>query len=98
MARPSLKVTTSKPGSDVAGETAAALAAGSIIFKDIGKFFVLDVFYLFLLSNKCQQSTIYYDTKQDGHCISFGIIDLNASFLAILLITLAILLTNIFEN
>ncbi|KAK6177430.1 hypothetical protein SNE40_015534 [Patella caerulea] len=33
MARPSLKVTTSKPGSDVAGETAASMAAGAIAFK-----------------------------------------------------------------
>ncbi|ESO91445.1 hypothetical protein LOTGIDRAFT_105466 [Lottia gigantea] len=33
MARPSLKNTASKPGSDVAGETAAAMAAGSIAFK-----------------------------------------------------------------
>ncbi|KAJ8319742.1 hypothetical protein KUTeg_001329 [Tegillarca granosa] len=31
MKRPSYKVTASKPGSDVAGETAASLAAGSII-------------------------------------------------------------------
>ncbi|XP_069105272.1 uncharacterized protein [Argopecten irradians] len=33
MARPALKLTTSRPGSDVAGETAAAMAAGSIAFK-----------------------------------------------------------------
>ncbi|ESO83674.1 hypothetical protein LOTGIDRAFT_197134 [Lottia gigantea] len=33
MARPAYKVTASKPGSDVAGGTAAALAAGSIAFK-----------------------------------------------------------------
>ncbi|XP_050412652.1 endoglucanase E-4 [Patella vulgata] len=33
MKRPAYKVTTSKPGSDVAGETAASLAAGSIAFK-----------------------------------------------------------------
>ncbi len=33
MARPSAKVTASCPGSDVAGETAAALAAASIAFK-----------------------------------------------------------------
>lgn len=36
MARPAYKVTTSKPGSDVAGNTAAALAAGSIVFKTEG--------------------------------------------------------------
>lgn len=33
MARPSFKVTTAAPGSTVVGETAAALAAASIIFK-----------------------------------------------------------------
>ncbi|OWF45590.1 endoglucanase 13-like [Mizuhopecten yessoensis] len=34
MSRPSYKVDAGKPGSDVAGETAAALAAGSIVFKE----------------------------------------------------------------
>lgn len=34
MARPSSKVDISKPGSDVAGETAAALAACSMVFKN----------------------------------------------------------------
>ena len=33
MNRPAYKLTTSKPGSDAAGETAAALAAASILFK-----------------------------------------------------------------
>ena len=33
MARPAFSITTSKPGSDLAGETAAALAAASILFK-----------------------------------------------------------------
>ena len=33
MARPSLRITTSCPGSDLAGETAAALAAASIAFR-----------------------------------------------------------------
>ena len=36
MARPSLKLTSSKPGSDCAGETAAAMAAGAIAFKNVG--------------------------------------------------------------
>ncbi len=31
--RPAYKITESKPGSDLAGETAAALAAASIVFK-----------------------------------------------------------------
>ena len=34
MKRPSLKITSKKPGSDVLGETAAALAAGSILFRE----------------------------------------------------------------
>ncbi|XP_046344335.2 endoglucanase 4-like isoform X1 [Haliotis rufescens] len=34
MARPAYKITASSPGSDVAGQTAAAMAAGSIAFKD----------------------------------------------------------------
>jgi len=33
MARPSYKITTSCPGSDLAGETAAAMAASSIVFR-----------------------------------------------------------------
>ncbi|KAH3828330.1 hypothetical protein DPMN_130285 [Dreissena polymorpha] len=35
MARPAFKITESRPGSDVAGETAAAMAAGSLVFKHI---------------------------------------------------------------
>jgi len=34
MERPAFKVTSSKPGSDVAGQTAATLAAASMIFRD----------------------------------------------------------------
>ncbi|MBO4904476.1 MAG: glycoside hydrolase family 9 protein, partial [Lachnospiraceae bacterium] len=37
MDRPSYKVTASSPGSCVTGETAAALASASIIFKDVDK-------------------------------------------------------------
>ena len=37
MNRPAYSVTTSAPGSDVAGETAAALAAGSIAFSQTGE-------------------------------------------------------------
>ena len=36
MGRPSLKLSTSRPGSDCAGETAAAMAAGSIAFAQVG--------------------------------------------------------------
>ncbi|KAL3861575.1 hypothetical protein ACJMK2_007601 [Sinanodonta woodiana] len=37
MARPSFKITESKPGSDVAGETAAAMAAGYLVFTSVSK-------------------------------------------------------------
>ena len=33
MARPAFAITTSSPGSELAGETAAAMAAASILFK-----------------------------------------------------------------
>ena len=36
MNRPVYKLTTSQPGSDLAGETAAAFAAGYLAFKDTG--------------------------------------------------------------
>ena len=32
--RPSFKITKNQPGSDLAGETAAALAAGAMVFAD----------------------------------------------------------------
>nr|AGP76427.1 endo-beta-1,4-glucanase 1 [Rhynchotermes bulbinasus] len=35
MARPAYKIDTSRPGSDLAGETAAALAAASIVYKNV---------------------------------------------------------------
>lgn len=36
MWRPAYKITTWSPGSDVAGNTAAAFAIGAIVFKDKG--------------------------------------------------------------
>ncbi len=36
MSRPAYKISTSKPGSDVASQVVAALAAGSMAFKDKG--------------------------------------------------------------
>ena len=36
MDRPAFKITASKPGSDIAGEYAAAMAIGSIVFKEKG--------------------------------------------------------------
>ena len=47
MARPAYKITESRPGSDVAGETAAAMAAGYLIFKSVSK----------LYNSKCWLST-----------------------------------------
>jgi endoglucanase len=40
--RPAFKITTSDPGSELAGETAAAMAAASILFKTANpsKYFV----------------------------------------------------------
>ena len=37
MNRPAYKLTTSKPGSDLAAETAAAMAAGYMVFKQSGR-------------------------------------------------------------
>ena len=37
MARPAYRITSSGPGSDLAGETAAALAASSMVFSDMGE-------------------------------------------------------------
>ncbi len=37
MDRPAYKITQSEPGSDLAGETAACLAAASIFYKSVGK-------------------------------------------------------------
>jgi len=34
MSRPSFKITQQSPGSDLAGETAAALAAGAMVFRE----------------------------------------------------------------
>jgi hypothetical protein len=36
MSRPAYKITASSPGSDLAGETAAALAAASIFYRSLG--------------------------------------------------------------
>lgn len=39
MERPAFKITESKPGSDVASEYAAAMAASYLVFKDKGIFY-----------------------------------------------------------
>ena len=54
MARPAFAITTSSPGSELAGETAAAMAAASILFKTAnpGAHFQLNVkIYSKLLNN-----------------------------------------------
>ena len=43
MYRPAIKLDASNGGSDIAGETAAALAAGYIVFQDIGRYLSLKV-------------------------------------------------------
>ena len=40
MSRPAYKITAGRPGSDVAGNTAAALAVGSLVFRDKGTFLI----------------------------------------------------------
>ena len=37
MFRPSFSIAEGNPGSDLAGETSAAMAAGSLIFRETGK-------------------------------------------------------------
>lgn len=46
MARPAWAITTSAPGSELAGETAAAMAAASILFKTANPGYL---FYIWLL-------------------------------------------------
>ena len=48
--RPAYKVNTTHPGSDVAGSTAAAFAAASIVFYETGRYFI-SVLQIFL--HKC---------------------------------------------
>ena len=56
MARPSYKVDATKPGSDLAGETAAAMAAASIVFKST------DPAYAATLLNHAKQLYAFADT------------------------------------
>ncbi len=57
MSRPSYKITTSCPGSDLAGETAAAMAASSLVFRQNG-----DTVYADLLVAKAEK---LYDFADD---------------------------------
>ncbi|KAL3861005.1 hypothetical protein ACJMK2_007098 [Sinanodonta woodiana] len=56
MPRPAYKVTKNQPGSDVAGETSAALAAGSIAFRD------KDLQYSNTLLNAAKTLYLFADT------------------------------------
>lgn len=46
MDRPAFKITESKPGSDVAAEYAAAMAVGSMVFKEKGLSYLSNVLIL----------------------------------------------------
>lgn len=67
MARPSYKVTPECPGSDVAGETAAALAAASLVFQREG-----DPDYAQLLLTRARSLFVFAETYQGKYsdCIS----------------------------
>ena len=60
MARPAFKITTSAPGSELAGETAAAMAAASILFKTVDPSNV----FLNSFKNICRISK-YYNSNFD---------------------------------
>ncbi|XP_072033079.1 endoglucanase E-4-like [Amphiura filiformis] len=64
MPRPSFKLTTSKPGSDVVGETAAALAAASIAFKSS------DASYSALLLSHAKELYTFADTYRGKYSVS----------------------------
>ncbi|NJN55254.1 MAG: endoglucanase, partial [Anaerolineae bacterium] len=67
MTRPSYKITTTCPGSDLAGETAAAMAASSIVFRQNG-----DIAYADLLVSKAQKLYDFADTYRGRYssCIT----------------------------
>lgn len=67
MARPSYKITTACPGSDLAGETAAAMAASSIVFRQNG-----DTAYANLLVSKAEKLYDFADTYRGKYsdCIT----------------------------
>lgn len=66
MARPSYKVDASCPGSDLTGETAAALAAASIVFRDV------DAAYADTLQEHARQLYNFADTYRGAYheCIT----------------------------
>ena len=68
MARPAYAITADKPGSDLAGETAAALAAGSIAFRKKGylNLPLRDAFESFVDTMFLLSSDIAYDIAYEG--------------------------------
>lgn len=67
--RPSSKVDATNPGSDVAGEAAAALAAASIVFKQSGPF--KNTTYSDLLLSHSRDLFTFADTYQGLYTASF---------------------------
>lgn len=67
MSRPSFAITPSCPGSDLAGETAAAMAASSILFRNAG-----DTAYADLLVSKAEKLYDFADTYRGKYsdCIT----------------------------
>ncbi|MBE2220397.1 MAG: glycoside hydrolase family 9 protein [Anaerolineae bacterium] len=67
MTRPSYKITTTCPGSELAGETAAAMAASSIVFRNSG-----DTAYANLLVSKAKKLYDFADTYRGKYssCIT----------------------------
>lgn len=64
--RPVYKVTPSNPGSDVAGETAAALAAASLVFKNV------DAKYSMKLLDAAKKAFAFADTYRGSYSDSLA--------------------------
>jgi endoglucanase len=75
--RPSYKINTTVPGSDVAGQSAAAMAASSIVFRQHG-----DIAYANLLLTKAKKMFAFADRYRGGgsHLRPDGSIDREAPY------------------
>jgi endoglucanase len=75
--RPSYKINTTVPGSDVAGQSAAAMAASSIVFRQRG-----DITYANLLLTKAKKMFAFADLYRGGgsHLRPDGSIDREAPY------------------
>lgn len=77
MYRPAFKITKSKPGSDLAGETAAALAAASILFKDSDSAYSADCLLharqLYSFADKYRGKYAHSITDAANYYNSFGV-------------------------